>query len=284
MTVAAPVGSWPRAHQFANGEVGYNGTGTLDNPSSKYGAWWGYDGSKGNPGAQWCNMFTDWVLDKAGVKNIPMPKGSATVAETWRLYGNQGRRRMATADPHPGDLVVFNYSDHPNHIGIVESYDTRTRLITSIQGNTVGTVGGQSRTGNTVRRKVHTRAYVVGYCIPQYVASPSPTKELSAWMATNEDKVKAIVAGEITDLKKWIHAELGADGIVGASAYGKNFRAAVGDVVDEKLAAFLGQLGKLFDENYRRICRAEFNGTVLKDHLPTSLAGLRDMLKSIGAK
>jgi len=65
--------------EIAAAEIGYVGSGSNDNPATKYGAWYGIDGSLGDSNAQWCNMFVDWVFDQAGATNHPGVNGSATV-------------------------------------------------------------------------------------------------------------------------------------------------------------------------------------------------------------
>lgn len=153
----------------AKGQIGYNGTGSESNPSSKFGEWYGL-----NP-AQWCAEFASWCLAAGGgALKIETAKGFAYCPSGVVWFKAQNRWHAAAEAPQPGDLVFFSYGRaRPDHVGVVESYDANTGRITSIQGNTTDVSIG--RTGNCVRRKVHTRAYVVGYGRPAY-AAPAPGK------------------------------------------------------------------------------------------------------------
>ncbi|GAB1512275.1 hypothetical protein [Actinophytocola sp. KF-1] len=74
---------------IAKGQIGYNGTGSSDNPSSKFGKFYGID-----PG-HWCAMFVSWCFHQAGAPlHIETAKGFALVAAghaffVWehRLFG-----------------------------------------------------------------------------------------------------------------------------------------------------------------------------------------------------
>lgn len=196
--VTVKAGTAAAVLSVASHEVGYNGTGTEDNPSSKYGAWYGIDGSLGWSDAQWCSMFISWVFDQAKVTQVPAPKGSAAVAALWTAYQQQKRTHSSAANPNPGDLVIFQYGDHPNHVGIVESYSNSTGLITSIQGNTFDS--GIGRTGNCCRRKVHGRSYIVGFAVPHYTATGGTSTNLEDWMATEEAAVTKLMEDVVKDL------------------------------------------------------------------------------------
>ena len=154
----------------ARGQLGYNGTGPASNPSSKFGSWYGI-----NP-AHWCAMFVSWALAAAGgALRVETAKGFAYCPSGVAWFKAQKRWHAAAENPQPGDLVFFSYGGvRPDHVGIVESYNAATGKITSIQGNT--TDAAQGRTGNCLRRKVHSRAYVVGYGRPPYAApAPAPS-------------------------------------------------------------------------------------------------------------
>lgn len=179
----------------AASQVGYNGAGTEDNPDTKYGEWFGYNYPA--PSAQWCDMFLSWCADRAGVDLLPAPKGSAGVAVTWNAYEAAGL--TTDSEPRRGDLIVFNYSDHPNHIGIVEAVNSDGTL-TTIQGNT--TDAGIGRTGNCCRRKIvyRTSPYIVGYCRPQYhSATPPPEVKDEFDMASLDDLKKALTEPDVLD-------------------------------------------------------------------------------------
>lgn len=169
--------------------VGYNGAGTLDNPDTPFGAWFGINGP--GAGGQWCDMLLDYCANQVGLELLPPPKGSAGVFTTWNAYAAAGRTHST---PQRGDLIVFTFS----HIGFVESVAGNT--LTTIQGNTIGDVAGSTRYGNTCRRKtvVLPNSTVKGFCRPSYAAAsntPATTDEsdLEAWMASNADTVKSLI-------------------------------------------------------------------------------------------
>ena len=151
---------------IARGQIGYNGTGTSDNPSSKFGRFYGID-----PG-QWCAMFVSWCFFQAGSPlHIETSKGFARVAEGRAFFIREHRFSGPETTPRPGDLVFFRFSTG-NHIGIVESA-TSPSAIVSIQGNTND--AAQGRTGNCCRRKKHNNRFVTGYGHPAFDGAAVPT-------------------------------------------------------------------------------------------------------------
>jgi LysM repeat protein len=144
---------------IARGQIGYNGTGTSDNPSSKFGKFYGI-----NPG-QWCAMFVSWCFSQAGMPlHIETPKGFARVANGRAYFVREHMFVGRDATPRPGDIVFFKFSTG-NHVGIVESATSPSSIV-SIQGNTNDVA--QGRTGNCCRRKKHTNQFVTGYGRPHY--------------------------------------------------------------------------------------------------------------------
>ncbi|RIJ76627.1 CHAP domain-containing protein [Nakamurella silvestris] len=148
----------------ARSQVGYNGTGTENNPLSKYGDWYGI-----NPG-QWCAMFLSWCDDQAGGGSFPKFAYCPNI-ESWGQ--NNGRWIDKDGDPQVGDIVVMDYGlGRASHVGFLEAvYDT---YIVTLEGNT--TDAGQGRTGNSMRRKQHNRngREIRGYVRPNYSATPPP--------------------------------------------------------------------------------------------------------------
>lgn len=224
-------------------QIGYNGSGTEDNPATKFGVWEGYDGSLGDSSAQWCLMFQNWCFSQAGIPILPEPgwngepgKGALAVAVAYNSYKAHSQFKATASNPAPGDLVFFQYPGNsaPDHVGMVENYGINTGLITSIQGNT--TDAGIGRTGNCCRRKIHTRAYVAGFGTPKYaLTDPDPMEQIMSYYASKaefEDAVGAIAA-------KQIHAVLASDAVVGAAAYGPHFDAAMEKAVNDALATVL---------------------------------------------
>lgn len=172
---------------IARGQIGYNGTGSSDNPSSKFGKFYGID-----PG-HWCAMFVSWCFFQAGSPlHIETPKGFALVAAGRAFFVREHRFSGPETTPRPGDLVFFKFSTG-NHIGIVESA-TSPSAIVSIQGNTND--AAQGRTGNCCRRKKHNNRFVTGYGHPVFDGvAPQPTGTYTVVSGDTLSKIAAVFLG-----------------------------------------------------------------------------------------
>lgn len=120
---------------FAAGEIGNHG--------SKYNNWRG-----AAPGTAWCQNFVEYVLHKSGYGNLASGAGGVTTA--YKYYKNNPKvatihvvegksKENLGVTPQPGWLIVFEWADgdkYRDHIGIVESYDPSTGIVTTIEGNT----------------------------------------------------------------------------------------------------------------------------------------------------
>ena len=121
--------------EFAAGEIGNHG--------SKYNNWRG-----AAPGTAWCQNFVEYVLHKSGYSNLASGAGGVTTA--YKYYKNNPKvatihvvegksKEKLGVTPQPGWLIVFEWADgdkYRDHIGIVESYDSSTGIVTTIEGNT----------------------------------------------------------------------------------------------------------------------------------------------------
>src|SRR4051794_34480394 len=81
----------------------------------------------GGTGWPWCAAFCHRVFDEA---KLPFPYKSASA---YGMYAWAQKAGWARTTPAPGMLAVVN--EGAGHICIVESYDTKTRVVTSIDGN-----------------------------------------------------------------------------------------------------------------------------------------------------
>lgn len=133
--------------------------GTVENPRNsnrqKYGVWFGWNG------VAWCCIFMSWLFWKAGSPFPPLqtPKGCAYVptmvahakkTNQWRPKGSY--------KPKPGDMIIFQFTNRPDHIGIVKARLDDGRIWT-IEGNTNS---GGSRTGGGVW-ELYRRSGILGY-------------------------------------------------------------------------------------------------------------------------
>ncbi|UOO37493.1 CHAP domain-containing protein [Oscillospiraceae bacterium CM] len=126
-----------------------------------YGDWYGQNG------VYWCAQFIDWCVYNSGISPDLIPnkrsisdKGincaSTGAYKNW--YAEQGRYQDVTKDrtpPHEGDIVIFG--EH-THIGIVLSYDEKTGIVYTIEGNS-----GQQVKINKYNLK--TTTYITGFCL-----------------------------------------------------------------------------------------------------------------------
>lgn len=98
-------------------------------------------------GWPWCSAFVVWTAKQAGV-NLPKDMRTASV---WHFTQAARKHGMIVASPKPGDAVVLFAEGR--HIGIVESYDPKTRILHTIEGNTSSTGGSQVNGGEVASQK-----------------------------------------------------------------------------------------------------------------------------------
>ena len=127
-------------------QVGYYGNTTV---GTKYGAWYGENYTY----AQWCGMFVAWCADQAGIPTSIIHKTAK--ANNYRNSGTYHYKDDYT--PKRGDLVLYNpmtggYSGsyywpeknsdgtykESSHVAIVCSYDSSTKKIWIVHGNSTG--------------------------------------------------------------------------------------------------------------------------------------------------
>ena len=154
---------------------------------------------------QWCATFASWCMLKAGVSEDKRPNKSVLASSTGILtwYRERGRwhRKNGTSwsyggrsddsqvdsgyQPKPGDLILLetgnNYSDGPDHTGIVSSYDNGT--VYTIEGNSRDSVRSKSYAGGS--------SVIWGYCSPEYAgdSAPSIPNPSSPWISLSNETV-----------------------------------------------------------------------------------------------
>jgi hypothetical protein len=110
--------------------------------------------------AAWCSMFVSWVGDHSGAR--PQVGWDAYTVEHAKWF--MANHRWGS-DPTPGAVVFFSWGggkglDDIQHVGFVEK-DNHNGTITTIEGNTAGTVA----------ERVRPKSRVVGYGYPAYADS-----------------------------------------------------------------------------------------------------------------
>ena len=147
----------------AENEVGYEGTSTY----SKYGEWYGYQGS-------WCTTFVLWCFNKAGnslgVKmygKIVPNGGNCNSMISW--YNNRGRyhKKSSGYSPQKGDLVFFDWSGRGSaqHVGIVTGVSGST--VYTVEGNCSGKVKDRKYTASG-KKPYNNISAILGYATPDW--------------------------------------------------------------------------------------------------------------------
>jgi hypothetical protein len=149
------------AIEAATAEIGYRESGTN---RTKFNNWLGsIDGTTAYP---WCASFQSWVANKAGGRaNVDYPKtAGCLVAVDWF----KGHGRWSTV-PHVGDWVLYGPGGG-THVELVTAVTGST--ITTIGGNTSGSLDGQYFNGDGVYRKQVARSSsrIYGYGRPAYAS------------------------------------------------------------------------------------------------------------------
>lgn len=147
----------------AQGEVGYTGSSTY----SKYGDWYGYQGS-------WCTTFVFWCFSKAGENNgvklfgsIIPGGGNCNSMISWFSSAGRYYERSRGYTPKAGDLVFFDWSGNGSsqHVGIVTG--TNGSTVYTIEGNCSGKVKERTYTSGGSKPYNNISA-IMGYGVPAY--------------------------------------------------------------------------------------------------------------------
>lgn len=151
------------------------GTREYSDGSSKYGSW--YERMKPAPGfatGAWCQMFTGWCANEAGLSEEAFPRLAYT---PYAVQWFKDRGRWGTK-PRVGALVYYNFpgGDFVDHVEIVEAVRADGSIVT---------IGGN--VGNAVKRLVR-RSNIAGYGYPDYAAAKD-------WMEEIVDKLPLLKKG-----------------------------------------------------------------------------------------
>ena len=130
---------------------------------AKYKSWYGMDDN-------WCAMFVSWCANQCGyIDSGIMPKtASVSFMKSWYEQHDQFHIKESGYEPRAGDVVIFLRGR--SHTGLVVSYDSFAKVLTTIEGNT-GTSGTSPyHEGSHVRQKQYPLTYdaIDGYCSPSY--------------------------------------------------------------------------------------------------------------------
>ncbi|MBO5259516.1 MAG: CHAP domain-containing protein [Agathobacter sp.] len=129
----------------------------------KYKDWYGIDGN-------WCAMFVSWCSDQCGyIDDEIMPKtASVRTMSDWYKERNQYQSKGSGYEPKAGDIIFFQ--EYGSHTGIVIDYDSETKTVTTIEGNTGSSSTDPYHEGSRVKQKNYplTHYKISGYGLPDY--------------------------------------------------------------------------------------------------------------------
>lgn len=138
----------------------------------RYKNWYGMDDN-------WCAMFVSYCANKCGfIESGVMPKtASVSAMKQWYINRNLFQPAGNGYEPKAGDVIIFG--NGMSHTGIVTGYDSATKTVTTIEGNSGRSSATPYHKGSNVKEHHYplTYAKIAGYGTPQY---PDDTVENEA--------------------------------------------------------------------------------------------------------
>lgn len=125
-----------------------------DSNRSKFSLWYGFVGP-------WCAMFVTWCYVMAGSKVFKRGSKWAYVPYILAAMYQAGSGITRTADPQPGDLVLYDWDGdgEPDHIGLFEGWISKSAgTFSAWEGNT--DYGNNSNGGKVMERKDRNKSEV----------------------------------------------------------------------------------------------------------------------------
>lgn len=140
-------------------------------------------------GWPWCAAAVCWAYEQAG---HPLPDPSAGAKD---LVDRAVRKGWGVSVPvtgaSPGDLVAFNVGS--GHIGLFKSYNPKTKMLTTVDGNVSNMVAARTRHTSTVYRVVRVKETHPSKPKPKgpirQVVTAEDGKEVVVYASRNLDKV-----------------------------------------------------------------------------------------------
>jgi len=112
--------------------------------TSNTGNWskYGYSLGMGNGNGGWCAAFVTWSARQAGLSTNVVPNYTyVPTGKAWYVShkDSAGKSRFHSNDgkyvPKPGDIIFYYSGGSWYHTGLVVSYDSSTRKLTTMEGN-----------------------------------------------------------------------------------------------------------------------------------------------------
>jgi LysM repeat protein len=137
------------------------------NNNTIFGAWYGMNYQP------WCAMFVSYCFNKAGAGELvaaQSKKGFASCSAAVRYF--KGKKRLVNVKhPKAGDIVFMNFDRNPDadHVGIVISNDVKSKVLHTVEGNTVNPNGsGDQTNGDGAFYKTRPYRYIVAVVRPAW--------------------------------------------------------------------------------------------------------------------
>lgn len=203
----------------ATKKIGYRETGSNDTTFNRwFGKIPGYPAA--GYGYPWCASFQSWVANQAeGRANVDYPKtaGCATAASWFKAHGRW------SSTPHVGDWVLYGPRGS-THVELVVAVSGAS--ITTIGGNTSGSLDGRYYNGDGVYRKDVPRSSsrIYGYGRPIYAAGapkpkpPAPSTKAPKWPGRYLTQPPVMHGDDVTLWQRQMHArgwDVAVDGAYG---------------------------------------------------------------------
>lgn len=189
----------------ARNEIGYK---EGHNNNNKYGVEYGMNNQP------WCVIFIWWIFNHASAGNLFYGGNRVALCSTLYNYHNGLGQAVGTTGAHlrAGDIVFFDFSGRKrdtNHVGIVESVQNSSTIIT-IEGNTSSGAAGSQANGDGVYRRTRSTKYVSRAYRPAYEAGAVTPSTPS--IDYRVERIKSLQRA----LNARGYATGGVDGIIGA--------------------------------------------------------------------
>lgn len=121
------------------------------------------------PNESWCADFVTYCAVEAGQSKAVLHSPSCIAWEKWAIAHNLC---VPVESLRANDIVLFDFngSKTSQHIGIVESYNPKTKTAITIEGNTSPSGAGSQANGDGVYRKTRLAKFIRAAIRPKWSA------------------------------------------------------------------------------------------------------------------
>ena len=106
-------------------------------------------------GESWCAFFVAYILEQEKFKDLDGLKAKGLHGYCPAIFNEMKAKNKIHQNPKAGDIVMFGFKLYDgkrasDHIGIVKSYDPKTKLLKTYEGNTSSDTKGSQSNGDGV--------------------------------------------------------------------------------------------------------------------------------------